>query len=424
MIFWSGIKLQAQDFTPFKDDKIKGGDFANDLIPLIENSSFKDLTQLNAIESSDHLVRFILIQDENFEKHLLVEWNYKGACISQILETDVIGHIQEIKKYNDVFGLNYFIKTKIEKDGHQFLLCHHLQIDSITASFRSMRFHSTREEDYICVDLNEGPNNYIEISENEIRFSEELSNKAKITINRNGVLNYDSLERKMAMVEIHETLSPPMEAQIPDTLYQSKTKLFNEPIATYILHYYDINGDEGNSQITDSYQVIYEFRSQKFISSFYTLNNPETDEKIPYSKFHPEYVILSNGSVLLKTQNLYNAFRSGMCGSCDYWDFSIHEVNKKSSEVVFKAEINLGMKSNSYEILSKGKVVQSSHFRIANDDAELNINDVIWIRNKTWKIRLHEGEETKEVYLNVNPIKGITGVVNANPSTKKKTKRV
>jgi hypothetical protein len=424
LIFWSGIKLQAQDFTPFKERIPNEKECANDLFPLIKDSTFKELLIFKIIQSNDSLIRIIPFEDENEEKHLLVEWNYKGNCVSQLLETDAIGYIQEVKQYRSESNLNYFITSKIQIDGNLYLFCHHLQIDTIKAIFKPMRFHSTREEDYLCVDISYRKNNSIHFIENEIHYKEEISNLSDIKIIRNRILNFDSLEQRMVMVEINEELIPPIEKQIPDTLFRNSSLIGKEKIRTYILQYVDMNGDEGNSQLCDLFKVIYLFRGQKFESELYTLTNPETEEKFDFSQFLPEYVQLTDGRVLLKTQNLYNALRSGMCGTCDFWDFSIHEVNKKSSQIVFNAAINLGMQSNSYEIYKNGNVIQSSHFRIANDDAELNFNDVIWIRNKTWKIRFYEGEDSREVYLKISPEKGLTGLTNLNTSTKKKTKRV
>jgi hypothetical protein len=427
LIFWSDVNLQAQDFTPFNEDPQTEINLRNELNLITDtagNPYYSEVVNVRVHDSEDHHLRLVFFMNASLQYWLICEWNYKDKCYSQLVETTEIGELENLKKIETKNGLNYLIQT-YQANIDPVNLCHHLQIDSTEAIFQPMRFHSTREEEFLSISKPDDSNNsFIHISSSGIDFAEKISNNEKAFIKRTGELVYDTSERRMVLEEINEELSPPIEQQIPDTLFRYNSLIGKEKIRTYILQYVDMNGDEGNSQLCDLFKVIYLFRGQKFESELYTLTNPETEEKFDFSQFLPEYVQLTNGRVLLKTQNLYNAFRSGMCGACDFWDFSIYEVNKKSSQIVFNAAINLGMQSNSYEIFNKGNVIQSSHFRIGNDDAEMNINDVIWIRNKTWKIRFYEGEDSKEVYLKISPEKGLTGLANLNTSTKKKTKRV
>ncbi len=427
MIFWSGIKLQAQDFTHFKEAPKSELILRNELNLTTDsagNPYYSEVVNVRVYDSEDRLLRLVFFMNSSLEYWLICEWNYKGKCYSQLVETSGIGEFESLKKIENTTGLNYLIQSNLSNND-PVIICHHLQIDSNEAVFQPMRFHSIREEEFLAIPKSvDSENNYINITSNGISFTEKISNNNKVSILRTGNFVYDTFEKRMVLEEINEELSPPIEKQIPDTLFRYSSLIGKEKIRTYILQYVDMNGDEGNSQLCDLFKVIYLFRGQKFESELYTLTNPETEEKFDFSQFLPEYVQLTNGRVLLKTQNLNNAFRSGMCGACDFWDFSIHEVNKKSSKIVFNAAINLGMQSNSYEIYKNGNVIQSSHFRIGNDDAEMNFNDVIWIRNKTWKIRFYEGEDSKEVYLKISPEKGLTGLANLNTSTKKKTKRV
>jgi hypothetical protein len=427
LIFWSGIKLQAQDFTPFKEEAKSELILRNELNLTTDsagNPYYSEVVNVRVHDSEDHLLRLVFFMNSSLEYWLICEWNYKGKCYSQLVETSEIGEFESLKKIETTTGLNYLIQSNLSNN-EPVIICHHLQIDSTVAVFQPMRFHSIREEEFLAIPKSvDSENNDINIISNGISFTQKISNNNKVSILRTGNFVYDTFEKRMVLEENNEELSPPIEQQIPDTLFRYSSQIGKEKIKTYILQYVDMNGDEGNSQLCDLFKVIYFFRGQKFESEFYTLTNPETEEKFDFSQFLPEYVQLTDGRVLLKTQNLYNAFRSGMCGACDFWDFSIHEVNKKSSQIVFNAAINLGMQSNSYEIFNKGNVIQSSHFRIGNDDAEMNINDVIWIRNKTWKIRFYEGEDSREVYMKISPEKGLTGLANLNTSTKKKTKRV
>ncbi len=75
MIFGSGIKLQAQDFTPFmeatKDEII----FRNEL----------NLTRDSA-------------GDLSLQYWLICEWNYRGKRYSQLVETSEIGELGDLKK--------------------------------------------------------------------------------------------------------------------------------------------------------------------------------------------------------------------------------------------------------------------------------------------------------------------------------------
>ncbi len=427
MIFWSDVHLQAQDFTPFNEAPKSELILRNELNLTTDsagNPYYEEVVNVRVYDTEDRLLRLVFFMNASLDHWLICEWNYKGNCYSQLVETSELGELKNLEKIKTINGLNYLLKSKQLKS-EEFILCHHLQIDSTHAVFAPMRFNSIREDDFIRIPKLKGSeNNFIAITTSGISFAENISNNKNISILRSGKLVFDTIEKRMVIDEINEELNPPIEKQIPDTLFRHVGMIGKEKIKTYILQYIDMNGDEGNAQLCDLFKVIYLFREQKFESELYTLTNPETEEKFDFSQFLPQHISLSNGVILLKTQNLYNAFRSGMCGACDFWDFSIHEVNKKSSQLVFNAAINLGLQSNSYEIYKNGKVIQSSHFRMRDDDAEMNINDVVWIKNKTWKIRLHKGEETKVVYLNIHPINGVTGIANVNPSTKKKTKRV
>ena len=427
MIFLSDVNLQAQDFTPFNEAPKSELILRNELNLTTDsagNPCYDEVVNVRVHDSEDRLLRLVFFMNSSLEYWLICEWNYKGKCYSQLVETSEIGEFGDLRKIETTAGLNYLIKSNISKTD-PIIFCHHLQIDSTKAVFQALRFHSIRDEEFLAIPKSvNSENNNINIAKNGISFTQKISNNNKVFIIREGNFVYDTFEKRMVLEKINEELNPPIEKQIPDTLFRHVGYIGKEKIKTYILQYVDMNGDEGNSQLCDLFKVIYLFRGQKFESELYTLTNPETEEKFDFSQFKPQHISLSNRVILLKTQNLYNAFRSGMCGACDFWDFSIHEANKKSSELVFNAAINLGMQNNSYEIYKKGKVIQASHFRMGDDDAEMNITDVVWIKNKTWKISLYKGEETKEVYLNIHPINGVIGVANVNQSTKKKTKRV
>ena len=82
MIFWSGIKLQAQDFTPFKEAA------RNEII--LRN-------ELNLTTDSSG--------DLSLQYWLVCERSYRGKRYSQLVKTIEIGELGDLKKIETKTGL-------------------------------------------------------------------------------------------------------------------------------------------------------------------------------------------------------------------------------------------------------------------------------------------------------------------------------
>ncbi|MFY8108888.1 MAG: hypothetical protein ACOVO9_07845, partial [Bacteroidia bacterium] len=221
MIFWSGIKLQAQDFTPFKEAPKSELILRNELNLTTDsagNPYFSEVVNVRVYDSEDHLLRLVFFMNSSLEYWLICEWNYKGKCYSQLVETIEIGEFESLKKIETPTGLNYLIQSNLSNN-EPVIICHHLQIDSTEAVFQHMRFHSIREEEFLSIPKSvDSENNNINITSNGISFTQKISNNNKVSILRTGNFVYDTSEKRMVLEEINEELIPPIEQQIPDTL--------------------------------------------------------------------------------------------------------------------------------------------------------------------------------------------------------------
>ncbi len=103
MIFGSGIKLQAQDFTPYMEatkDEI-----------ILRN-------ELNLTRDS--------AGDLSLQYWLVCEWNCRAKRYSQLVETSEIGELGDLKKIETKTGLfysiqSYFINKELD------IKCNHLK---------------------------------------------------------------------------------------------------------------------------------------------------------------------------------------------------------------------------------------------------------------------------------------------------------
>jgi hypothetical protein len=102
-----------------------------------------------------------------------------------------------------------------------------------------------------------------------------------------------------------------------------------------------------------------------------------------FDQFNPDYITLSDGSIVFRTYTVSNEFRSGMCGACDYLDENYTQIKGAKKYPLLHTYYNLGNGGGTYEIYTENGPQERQNFVIEDSDIYAGTFN---LSPKPWKI--------------------------------------
>lgn len=355
-------------------DSVLGKDY---LWPLVE--------QYGHYETPDKYLRMsTLLANTGDAGYIIFEWMKGNECKWLILNNELegqdwIGRVKEIVRLKDSTQNSYLIHFENDQDG---VLAHYLvniclRPDTLFIKDLSLvEAHSYSESDRSFIswieDHMESENDSVYLIPNGFHYIKNstageglLSQKTS----SNYVYDGESFVQDIGTIEI--SFDPPIDSLPVEVLFKKITHIGKDILKTRIERSSFVAGEYYAPEIYKRLSAIYEFKGQAISSSMYEGYNEEDEDQEEVAKdkewggfkqFKPDFIILSDGSIVFRTYTVSNDFRSGMCGACDYLDENYTQIKGAKKYTLMHAYYNLGNGGGNYELYLENGQTSTNDF--------------------------------------------------------------
>ncbi|OYU97647.1 MAG: hypothetical protein CFE21_04980 [Bacteroidetes bacterium B1(2017)] len=354
-------------------DSLLGKDNRQPLVEVIGN-----------YETADKYLRMSTLFDNTSNaSYILFEWMKGDQCRWLILNNnlegqDWIGRVKEIVRLKDSTQNSYLIHFEKDQDG---LLGHYivnicLRPDTVFVKDLSLvevrsSYESERSFMYWLDHNLEGENDSVYFIPNGFHYTKTSTASEGLMIQKsssNYVYDGESFVEDIGSIEI--SFDPPIDSLPVEVLFRKNIRIGNEILKTRIERSSFVAGDYYAPEIYKRLTAIYEYKGQTISSSRYEgydeeedAENKEKDKQWGgFDQFKPDYVSLSDGSIVFRTYTVLNDFRSGMCGACDYLEENYTQIKGNKKYPLLHTYYNLGNGGGSYELYTENGQMPTIEF--------------------------------------------------------------
>jgi hypothetical protein len=380
----------------------------------------ENLVEFGSYESKDKLLRFSTFLASNDNGIALFQWQEGTQCVSRFLTGNWVGKLQAIQELKMATCKTYLLLFEhLEENTLKQSLCYFtlkaglIQIEEIRFTDES-RVLLAEANDWLSgireasADGKDTTGNYFELLENGFTI------KSNMWVNGPGVMAFETenylytedgiFSQDVGSVDVW--FEPELES-VTDTLKVIQQKIGSKTLTTTLLQSWFMTGRPWDYGVLETFMASYSFDGQTISSSEYNGFQDNVDEKkgsdkdsiwAGFKQFIPEYLLLADGSVIIRTLVASNQFAPGMCGSCDYITEEFVQIKNGFQKTLIR---NAYMPTNDKSemiVYSDGRKPTVKTFGDTDEEEGLTFNYIgtKWIKGKGWQIKLAVSMEGNE----------------------------